>query len=350
MNCKDDYYKNHTIVRYYPSKGAEVSSISFNSYSEGSSYPREAILKKVLKTEGGEKEKINTANSGKCSNIFIKLYHYQSYDNYLYLFLEFCKNGTVEALIQKKINHNVKFNLIYILFQFRNLSHALTILHSKKMAHRDIKPSNIFINLKNSFKIGDFGELKNNIESGNTTIKGTENYMPEYIKNKLKNSNNIRMMPGHHHAYKIDIYGFSKTFLECLLLSNSQKYSSTTENRDEAIINDLSLNGLGEDYSGFIIESMREYDDNLEISMEKIYYQLNELLIKETKKLTRNEFICYLCEESVYSESFLTLTGECIYHPVHIECYQEFLSNDPRCNKCPLCGVDLNDQDIESLR
>lgn len=90
----------------------------------------------------------------------VKLYQTFSYEDYQYLVMEYCPNGTIKQL--GKLNYK-KF-----VFYAKQLLEVLDYCHSQKIAHRDIKPDNIFIDHYNQAKLGDFG-LANKFQENDTS-------------------------------------------------------------------------------------------------------------------------------------------------------------------------------------
>lgn len=72
-------------------------------------------------------------------------------ENYLYLVMEFCKDGNLDGLISK---NNLSEN--EILYYFRFIIDAFRYLLSKNILHRDVKPENILLH-NNVVKLADFG-------------------------------------------------------------------------------------------------------------------------------------------------------------------------------------------------
>ena len=148
----------------------------------------------------------------KISKVFVELHYFEMWENSADLYLEYLKGGSLYDEMLGLNKAGKKFERIYILFQFRNLSYALAMAHARFRAHRDIKPANIFLTAAKFMKIGDFGSSKNTTEDKSTFIRGTEKYMPEYYQKMEK----IKERGEEHHRNS-DIYGFGLTLLECLL-------------------------------------------------------------------------------------------------------------------------------------
>lgn len=68
------------------------------------------------------------------------------------MFLEYCNNGSLEELFQKR----KVFSEAEVVILIKQIASAFQILHELKIIHRDLKPANILIHNK-IFKIADFG-------------------------------------------------------------------------------------------------------------------------------------------------------------------------------------------------
>lgn len=79
----------------------------------------------------------------------VKLYVTFDDEDYRYLVMEYCPNGTLKE--KGPISYD-KF-----VFYAKQLLEVLDYCHSQKIAHRDIKPDNIFLDQYDHVKLGDFG-------------------------------------------------------------------------------------------------------------------------------------------------------------------------------------------------
>lgn len=96
-------------------------------------------------------------------------------ENEVYLILEYCKDGSLNNLSNRKITK--RFYSI-----FSQIITGLKYIHSLNIIHRDIKPDNIFI-CNETIKIGDFG-LSTEVNDGENLsyVCGTPNYIaPEIL-------------------------------------------------------------------------------------------------------------------------------------------------------------------------
>jgi serine/threonine-protein kinase ULK/ATG1 len=85
----------------------------------------------------------------------VKLIDVKKTKNNLYLFMEYCEDGTLSDLINaKKALPEAEALAI-----FSQIVKGMKILDTCKVVHRDLKPANILIN-KGIVKIADFGLAK----------------------------------------------------------------------------------------------------------------------------------------------------------------------------------------------
>ena len=120
----------------------------------------------------------------------------------IYLILDYCPNGDLLDLIEKrqKIDEQTsKFYLAEIIL-------ALEYLHSKDIIYRDLKPANILLDEEGHVKLADFGLAKENVNSSNParTLAGTPAYLPPETLNQQGTSK------------PADIYGLGPLLYEML--------------------------------------------------------------------------------------------------------------------------------------
>ena len=98
--------------------------------------------------------------------------------NNFYFVYEFCNDGTIESLLQKKKILTESEALIY----FKQLLDAFKELNKNNVMHRDLKPDNIFL-LDGKIKLGDFGFCKMLEVNMAQTMLGSPIYMaPEILR------------------------------------------------------------------------------------------------------------------------------------------------------------------------
>ena len=83
----------------------------------------------------------------------IRCYDYFSAQGFFFIFLEYCKEGSLQDLIERSPQY-VKENLWDIAQQIIS---ALSYSHQNGVCHLDLKPSNILINQYKKIKLCDFG-------------------------------------------------------------------------------------------------------------------------------------------------------------------------------------------------
>ena len=129
----------------------------------------------------------------------VTFHHHITYNNILYLVMEYCKNGSLEDLIKtyKKLSVNQAIEIAI------KICEVLEFIHNKNIVHHDIKPSNILMGDKGVIKVSDFGIA--NTHGGSLHYLSPEIYISEYIS-----SEDVR----------VDIYALGITFLEMIIGEN----------------------------------------------------------------------------------------------------------------------------------
>ena len=113
----------------------------------------------------------------------VKLYDIYQTANNMYIVTEFCQNGDLFKLLQKRKRIPEKEAKEYL----KNIMNGAKYLHKNGIIHRDLKPANIL--LKNGVcKLSDFGFAKslNSEETIMKSIVGTPLYMSPQILKKGK--------------------------------------------------------------------------------------------------------------------------------------------------------------------
>lgn len=144
-------------------------------------------LKEKLESEIAIHQSLNSPH-------VVKMYRSFRDNEFLYMVLEYCKNGGLDALLKR---HKSFSEQQVRVFTWQILD-ALEYLHEvKQVVHRDLKLGNLFIDGNNSIKLGDFG-LAAVIKEGQKkrTICGTPNYIaPEVLFDK-----------DNGHSFEVDIW------------------------------------------------------------------------------------------------------------------------------------------------
>ena len=314
-----------------------ITIATFKTYTPGIKYPKECVIKEVNSDQ--QNEIILTKKISKISRFFVQLYYYEVFETNSYkLYLEHCSEGTLGHAIEERHGNLMQFQMIYVLFHFRNM--AIQLIHNEKLIHRDIKPENIFLTSRKFLKLGDFGESKEKNTNNINSVKGTSLYMPNYIFERQK-------LVSRFEAKQQDIYGFGMSFIETLIARFLHVYKANEGERMRVIRESLEARGLGSDYLR-LFRLMLVEDDNYQIEMRDIYVEIDRLLVQQVQRLENNEFLCYLCEGPVI-DNFFNLTSQCTNHSIHFNCYKEFLNYWPGYKLCPLCGTEIDPDDYSSI-
>ena len=119
-------------------------------------------------------------------------------NNFIYMVLEYAKNGNLYSHIFKKKKIEEKEALKY----FKQAAEAVHYLHSQHIFHRDIKPENILLDSNFNFKLCDFGWCSEEFVGQRKTFCGTFEYMaPEILFKKP-------------YDYRIDIWSLGVLLFE----------------------------------------------------------------------------------------------------------------------------------------
>lgn len=104
--------------------------------------------------------------------------HFSIFEDAPYLVMPFCKDGSSEKLIGKRIDHELLWKYIH------DVASGLSYLHSctPSIIHQDIKPANVLIDSNGNFAITDFGISTKKENGANIYYEdansGTLVYMP----------------------------------------------------------------------------------------------------------------------------------------------------------------------------
>ena len=150
------------------------------------------------------------------SNEIINLYDYFFGNQTIYLFLEFCSNGSLLNYV-KKYGPLEPTKLLGIT---KVLLSALEYIHKQKFAHLDIKPANILIDRHGRPKLADFGISRFIDNTTNTASQraGTAMFMAPEITSR-----------NYYDPFAADIYSLGVT----LYYLGSGYYPFKGENNDE---------------------------------------------------------------------------------------------------------------------
>ncbi|OHT12845.1 hypothetical protein TRFO_17219 [Tritrichomonas foetus] len=132
----------------------------------------------------------------------INMYNYKQLDNSIYIFLEYCVNGSLYDYVHT--NHKIITGKQLIALCYTLLK-GLEYIHSENYAHLDIKPANLLVDKYGRVKIADFG-ISRFVDSTKRTSDqraGTLLFMaPEIILSYTKGFD----------PFKADIWSMGVTF------------------------------------------------------------------------------------------------------------------------------------------
>ncbi|KYB29822.1 Eukaryotic translation initiation factor 2-alpha kinase-like protein [Tribolium castaneum] len=156
---------------------------------------------------------------------------------FLYIQMQLCQRQSLkEWLVENK-----ERPFADVLQIFKQIVSAVEYVHMHGLIHRDLKPSNIFFSLDGQIKVGDFGLVKDEEEShdtssglrslkGHTKEVGTRLYMsPEQLN-------------GQKYNYKVDIYSLGLIFFELLVYfsTDMERIQTMTNIRDNKFPKDFT--------------------------------------------------------------------------------------------------------------
>ncbi|CAJ0576568.1 unnamed protein product, partial [Mesorhabditis spiculigera] len=113
----------------------------------------------------------------------VRYYHDMEDEQFHYLVLEYCKNGTLQQRI-----HRSQFRRLTSFEACTYLSgviEAVLYLFEIHLLHRDLKPANVFLCDDRNIKLGDFGLAIDSLGPPSRSISGTPNYLaPEVLRRR----------------------------------------------------------------------------------------------------------------------------------------------------------------------
>uniref|UniRef100_H3D9S9 non-specific serine/threonine protein kinase n=1 Tax=Tetraodon nigroviridis TaxID=99883 RepID=H3D9S9_TETNG len=143
----------------------------------------------------------------KCDHRYIvKLLDAFYYDNTLWIMIEFCPGGAVDA-IMLELDRGLTEPQIKVVC--RQMLEALTYLHSMKIIHRDLKAGNILLMLDGDIKLADFGVSAKN----NKTLQRRDSFIgtPYWMAPEVVMCETMKDAP---YDYKADIWSLGITLIE----------------------------------------------------------------------------------------------------------------------------------------
>ncbi|XP_042286301.1 serine/threonine-protein kinase 10 [Thunnus maccoyii] len=143
----------------------------------------------------------------KCDHRFIvKLLDAFYHDNNLWIMIEFCPGGAVDATMLE-LDRGLTEPQIKVVC--RQMLEALDYLHSMKIIHRDLKAGNILLMLDGDIKLADFGVSAKN----NKTLQRRDSFIgtPYWMAPEVVMCETMKDAP---YDYKADIWSLGITLIE----------------------------------------------------------------------------------------------------------------------------------------
>ncbi|KAK5622407.1 serine threonine kinase 10 [Crenichthys baileyi] len=143
----------------------------------------------------------------KCDHAYIvKLLDAFYYENKLWIMIEFCAGGAVDANMLK-LDRGLTEPQIRVVC--RQMLEALNYLHHMKIIHRDLKAGNVLLTADGDIKLADFGVSAKNIK----TLQRRDSFIgtPYWMAPEVVMCETIKDAP---YDYKADIWSLGITLIE----------------------------------------------------------------------------------------------------------------------------------------
>ncbi|KAM6970096.1 serine/threonine-protein kinase 10 [Aplochiton taeniatus] len=143
----------------------------------------------------------------KCDHHYIvKLMDAFYHDNKLWIMIEFCAGGAVDATMLE-LDRGLMEPQIQVIC--RQMLEALVYLHSLKIIHRDLKAGNILLTLEGDIKLADFGVSAKNTR----TLQRRDSFIgtPYWMAPEVVMCETMKDAP---YDYKADIWSLGITLIE----------------------------------------------------------------------------------------------------------------------------------------
>uniref|UniRef100_A0AAY4BTK6 non-specific serine/threonine protein kinase n=1 Tax=Denticeps clupeoides TaxID=299321 RepID=A0AAY4BTK6_9TELE len=136
----------------------------------------------------------------------VKLLDAFYHDNKLWIMIEFCPGGAVDATMLELDRGLIEPQIQVIC---RQMLEALAYLHSKKIIHRDLKAGNILLTLDGDIKLADFGVSAKNTK----TLQRRDSFIgtPYWMAPEVVMCETMKDAP---YDYKADIWSLGITLIE----------------------------------------------------------------------------------------------------------------------------------------
>ncbi|KAL4659733.1 serine/threonine-protein kinase 10 [Arapaima gigas] len=136
----------------------------------------------------------------------VKLLDAFYYDSKLWIMIEFCPGGAVDAIMLELDRPLLEPQIQVICWQTLE---AMAYLHSKKIIHRDLKAGNILLTLEGDIKLADFGVSAKNTK----TLQRRDSFIgtPYWMAPEVVMCETMKDAP---YDYKADIWSLGITLIE----------------------------------------------------------------------------------------------------------------------------------------
>uniref|UniRef100_A0A670XY06 non-specific serine/threonine protein kinase n=1 Tax=Pseudonaja textilis TaxID=8673 RepID=A0A670XY06_PSETE len=128
------------------------------------------------------------------------------YDSKLWIMIEFCPGGAVDATMLE-LDRGLTESQIQVIC--RQMLEALNYLHGKKIIHRDLKAGNVLLTLDGDIKLADFGVSAKNMK----TVQKRDSFIgtPYWMAPEVVMCETMKDTP---YDYKADIWSLGITLIE----------------------------------------------------------------------------------------------------------------------------------------
>ncbi|XP_054424023.1 serine/threonine-protein kinase 10 [Pteronotus mesoamericanus] len=136
----------------------------------------------------------------------VKLLGAYYYDGKLWIMIEFCPGGAVDA-IMLELDRGLTEPQIQVVC--RQMLEALNFLHGKKVIHRDLKAGNVLMTLEGDIRLADFGVSAKNLK----TLQKRDSFIgtPYWMAPEVVMCETMKDTP---YDYKADIWSLGITLIE----------------------------------------------------------------------------------------------------------------------------------------
>ncbi|KAI5235009.1 serine/threonine-protein kinase 10 [Manis pentadactyla] len=136
----------------------------------------------------------------------VKLLGAYYYDGKLWIMIEFCPGGAVDA-IMLELDRGLTEPQIQVVC--RQMLEALNFLHNKRIIHRDLKAGNVLMTLEGDIRLADFGVSAKNLK----TVQKRDSFIgtPYWMAPEVVMCETMKDTP---YDYKADIWSLGITLIE----------------------------------------------------------------------------------------------------------------------------------------